>query len=1120
MGRYSRSVILFIISLLIFINFNTQGDLPVNSRLTATLDFQDTLYANIDEVTSIAVDTNSVWYGTTGGVVRYYPELEVRLVYTTVDGLPANHINDIAADPYRNYVWVATSNGIGFYNKRTTQWNLLPMEIMIEFTSVTVGRENIWFGTLTNEIYRIPIGPNNEFWGLASFNIPSRSEDNEIQDLGFDINTNKTWAAADNGLYHTLDPISNMVEFRINNDIISDEGNCIAINSEQIWFGTDNGAICYNKQDEILKSYTTDDGLISNQITDIEIHPTITNEDVIWFSTPIGISKFDIKNNNWVDYTTKDGLGSDHVTSLAHHAHYGIMWFGTKSGLTSLDYASNDWRTIRTGNGLSSNAIEALEFDENGWAWVITDIGLGFYRDGATRDFWEPFQLESSDLEINSIDFVNNEIWLATDKGVMQYMYPQPPNYETIALEAFNTASGLPSNNVKGLKTDEGGTVWIATDNGVGYYMDEKWSILNTSNGLVSNNVSCIAIDDEEVWVGTYGNGISLYHHHNQTWTEYNITNGLISDHINEIVIDHYEQIVWVGTDKGVSRYYQPYGLWYNFTETKGLIDNYITSITTSHAEDLVLFGTPDGLSIYRSFYGFQTLTVEDGLASNNITALTMSPPPSQLVWIGTDAGMTRYDLQAKQWKTFSTSNGLAANDIRIVTLDDDNVWVGAYGGVNLYDKNTDEWLTYTTDDGLSNNFVYDIEIDRPENLVWFGTDGGGVAVYDKNGNSWSQYMPEDGLAAEDVLAIEVDEPAGQIWFGTDGGASLFNHSTNEWITYKTQTGGGNGLADNWVADIKVIGNTVWFATNKGLSRLDKATNKWTTYTTHDGLGDDVVKCIALVDGVIWAGTNGGASYFNATTGQWFTLTQETSEGIPENRVYDILDTPEYLWIGTGGGISRYNKTQGSWEVFTTSDGLANNFVNSIAQDGNVMWFGTNGGVSLFNLERAKMFLPMQVLEAGYLPELTLSVNDVTLSDLVPKAGEEIVITINLINIGGIDVSAWVGLYSEDPYEIMNATSIDIGRGNFSVQQTETLEMHWTPSEGGKQYSLYVILDPFDEVPELDKNNNKVLLVVHVEEPKIEPKTQDPPYLKITIVLIIVLIFIIIILKRLKLRKA
>ncbi|MCK5562024.1 MAG: hypothetical protein KAJ51_15600, partial [Thermoplasmata archaeon] len=1018
---------------------------------------------------------------------------------------------DIAVDPYRNYVWVATSNGIGFYDKRTTQWNLYPNGIMIEFTSVTVGRENIWFGTLINEIYRIPFGPNNEFWGLNSFNLPSRSEDNAIQDLEFDLNTNKTWAATDTGLYHTLDPISNMVEFRINNEIISDEGNCIAINSDQIWFGTDNGAICYNKQNEILKSYTTDDGLISNQITGIEIQPTSTNEDVIWFSTPIGISKLDIKSNNWVDYTTKDGLGSDHVTSIAHHDRYGVMWFGTTNGLTSLGYTADNWRTLTTGNGLSSNALKTFEFDENGWAWVITDNGVGFYND----EGWTPLKMVDDNIRITSIAHYKNEVWLGTDSGLQHLEFVDPGESEPEMLETFTVDTGLPSNIIIDVKIGDDGVVWVATDNGSGYYQNEQWFTLTTADGLVSNDLSSIAIDNDVIWFGTFDKGISTYNPATQAWNGYNTTNGIISNKINEIIIDYFGEIVWVGTDKGVSRYYKPYGLWFNFTEAKGLVDNNVTSIATPRDEDIVMFGTPEGLSIYRGYYGFQTLKVGDGLASNNITALAMSPAPKQIVWVGTDAGITRYDLQAKQWKTYSTSNGLAANDIRIVTLDGDTVWVGAYGGVNLYDKNTEVWQTYTTDDGLSNNFVYDIMVDDVDNLVWFGTDGGGVAVYDKNDASWSQYLPEDGLAAEDVLALELDEQTGQIWFGTDGGASSYNKSSDEWTTYESKKSGGSGLADNWVADVKVVGNTVWFATNEGVCEYDKVTAKWRTYTTADGLGDNVVKCIELVDGTIWVGTNGGASYYNATTGQWFTLTKETSEGIPENRVYDILDTPEYIWIGTGGGISRYNKSQDSWEVFTTSDGLSNNFVNTIVQDGNAMWFGTNGGVSLFNLVRAKMFLPMQVLEAGYLPELVVAGDDVTLSDLAPKAGEQLTITINLRNIGGIDVSAWVGLYLEDPYEIMNASAIGFKRGTFSTSSTQALKINWTPPEGAKQYSLYVILDPLDEVPERDKNNNRVLMVIYVEESELSSKAQELPYLRIILALIIFLVIIIIIIKKL-----
>jgi hypothetical protein len=323
-------------------------------------------------------------------------------------------------------------------------------------------------------------------------------------------------------------------------------------------------------------------------------------------------------------------------------------------------------------------------------------------------------------------------------------------------------------------------------------------------------------------------------------------------------------------------------------------------------------------------------------------------------------------------------------------------------------------------------------------------------------------------------------------------------------------------LADDWVADIKVNSGTVWFATNEGISKFDQESQKWTTYTHEDGLGDDVVKCIEIVDGVIWAGTNGGASYFNQTTEQWYTINKDTSEGIPENRVNAILNTQEFIWYGTGGGVSRFNKTDQTWQIFTTTDGLAHNYVNSIMQDDDKMWFATNGGVSVLNLHATTMFLPMQEIEDGFLPDLVISIDDIEFSNYEPEAGETVTITINLRNTGAHEVNARVGIYEDDPnLNWSKGNVIELVNGNFSAMKTETVTIEWLPSEGDKQYSLYFILDPTDEVPELDKNNNRVIVVIHVTEPPVD-ESDDEVGLELIIlgVAVVILIFVIFIFTR------
>ena len=1117
-----KTEILIIISLLLLINFNTVGDISPSTRSNDEFDLRDILYTNIDEVTAIALDNTSVWYGTgSGGVVRYYPELEIRLVYTTVDGLPSNKINDIVVDPYRNYVWVVTDNGIGVYDKRSSGWSSLNAmfesnglgtfpELNTEFACIAVTPGDIWVGDLYNVIVRFEYQNESFPSTFAGYTLSTNPGPNRVNEIELGPDNKVLWIAAQDGVYAYDYQLSIINNFGLEEGYDLKNVNAIAIRGSKVWFGTDNGAMSYDQSTEIFDTYSMEYGLISNRVLDIEIQPSSKYGNIIWFCTPSGATKHYSIGNSWFDYTTQDGLGSNYVNCAEYDSKNKLIWFGTTQGLTAYDYEQDSWRTIVTGNGVGSNKIENIRFDHNGRTWVITDNGLGFYHDRV----WTEFQLAQEKTRVTSIGFNKDDVWVGSDMGVDRYFYPHAPNYLTEHFETFTKSDGLPSNQVQDLQVDDDSTVWVGTDEGIAYYQDKQWFKLNLS-GPASNNVTSIAIDNDIIWIGTYDSGIAVYDTTAQTYQIINLTNGLISNKVFEIVIDRSEEIVWVGTDRGVSRFYQPYGLWYNLTESMGLVDGNVTCIATPPEEDMVLFGTPEGLSLYRGYFGFNTLGINDGVASNNIRCVATDSADPGIIWIGTDSGISRYNLQAKQWQTHSTATGLSANDVRVVTLDNNWIWVGAYGGVDLYDKTQNLWRTYTTDDGLSNNFVYDIETDPDGELVWFGTDGGGTAVYHKLDKLWWQYTVDDGLAADDVISIEIDPVSKEIWFGTDNGASLFNRIGNSWTTYRPSDS-DDGLADDWVADIKVDGNIVWFATNEGVSRFDRVNDKWTTYTHDDGLGHDVAKSIEIVDGVIWVGTNGGASYFNQTTEQWFTLSKETSEGIPENRVNDILSTPEFIWYGTGGGVSRFNKTDQTWQIFTTTDGLAHNYVNSIMQDDDKMWFATNGGVSVLNLHATTMFLPMQEIEDGFLPDLVISIDDIEFSNYEPEAGEKVTITINLRNIGAHEVNARVGIYEDDPYlNLAGGNVIELVRGNFSALATETVTIEWQPSEGDEQYSLYFILDPTDEVPELDKNNNRVIVVIHVTEPPVDESAEEASLeFIILVVAVVILIFVIFILTR------
>ena len=82
---------------------------------------------------------------------------------------------------------------------------------------------------------------------------------------------------------------------------------------------------------------------------------------------------------------------------------------------------------------------------------------------------------------------------------------------------------------------------------------------------------------------------------------------------------------------------------------------------------------------------------------------------------------------------------------------------------------------------------------------------------------------------------------------------------------------------------------------------------------------------------------------------RWRISPFRSREGIPYQRVRDLLETPDgAIWIATwGGGAARVKDTE--WEHFDEDNGLLNNWVRCLEVDGEgAIWIGTSRGVCVY----------------------------------------------------------------------------------------------------------------------------------------------------------------------------
>lgn len=274
------------------------------------------------------------------------------------------------------------------------------------------------------------------------------------------------------------------------------------------------------------------------------------------------------------------------------------------------------------------------------------------------------------------------------------------------------------------------------------------------------------------------------------------------------------------------------------------------------------------------------TFTRRDGLANEYVFALEVDA--AGRTWFGTNGGgMSVYD--ADKWRTFFPMHGLADYWVYSFAEQEPGVmWIGTWAGVNRYDVATGQFSTYVKE--LVNEWVYGIAVDARKQ-VWFGTEGG-VSMFD--GQSWRAWTHADGLGAPNSASLppstntglgtrsrhdlsvlndgqETYNPSyvfclltakdGSIWAGTwGGGASRFDGE--RWHNVTTQ----DGLAGNVVFSMaQEAEGALWFGTDKGASRFDG--QQWSNYARADGLMGDSVYAIEITPaGEVWVGTRTGAA--------------------------------------------------------------------------------------------------------------------------------------------------------------------------------------------------------------------------------------------------------------------
>ena len=401
---------------------------------------------------------------------------------------------------------------------------------------------------------------------------------------------------------------------------------------------------------------------------------------------------------------------------------------------------------------------------------------------------------------------------------------------------------------------------------------------------------------------------------------------------------------------------------------TEGLSQSSVSSIVQD-SEGFMWFATLDGLNKYDGYEMkiYYNSHKKGAITDNVINCLYETPDvENPTLWIGTaDNGLCKYNGLTDSFfsimKINNKINSLNNNTITAIAGDNNILWVGTENGVNKFEQKAEKWTSYTTENSeITDNNINSIKIDSKNNL-WIATNNG-VNYFDVSLQKFISFNEKSGLPSNNITCLEIDVYK-NIYIGTEEGLSYYNVKNKTFTNYSIKDGLGRNYIKSIVKDHEGI---IWVGTLfGGLNRFDPV-NKEFTIIKHNATDpfslsiNSVLSIYPDKANILWIGTSlGGIDKWNraAENLSLFRYNPYNNNSISSNLIRSIYeDKNNIIWIGTvDSGLNKWDEEKDMFFVFKHNENneksLSNDHIRVIFEDSkNIFWIGTEGsGIDIFD---------------------------------------------------------------------------------------------------------------------------------------------------------------------------
>lgn len=477
-----------------------------------------------------------------------------------------------------------------------------------------------------------------------------------------------------------------------------------SLNDSVFCVGTRNGLFLVNTntfQSEELQ-LTGDSDIESNYITGL----FIDNHNNCWLTTLIGLIKYNIKDRKGelfqCELEPHEGCNSfSSICSIGNKLYLGTF----QNGLVEFDISTKEFTK---GVGLDCDIVVKVYSDNKHRIFVCTD--------GGGLKVIDLHTLEVEDIKRNQNDsesIISNTVycflldekdrfWIGTyseglcfSKNISKYF----------KFHEISTDHPEINRNIRSFYFSPDGFQFFGTRNGLGVIDNEgefKYYQVETTKSLQSNIILSIYPYKDDVLIGTYGGGVSVYSKTKKTIKPFLNSDELIHEKVYAFELDRLDNL-WISSFNGLYRYSSGNDSLMHIDITNSeLAVNEIFDIDID-SKDRVWVGSMDGISVF-SLKGRKLEKIDLGeIVTKTFKTNYIYEDLEGNMWICTESeGLIMINSDLSSAVLFKEENGLISNNIcAIVECSPGEYWISTNKGLSKYSNKSKKFTKYSISEGV-----------------------------------------------------------------------------------------------------------------------------------------------------------------------------------------------------------------------------------------------------------------------------------------------------------------------------------------------------------------------------------------------------------------------------------